>query len=115
PQGERLFGVVGIGASLGAILGALLAGKMFKPVGPYPMMLISAGLLLVSMVLTNWIDLREKNRRTPEGNAGEQSNKPLGTAGGFQLILKSRYLLLIALLVLLSNCVNTTGEFILGK
>ena len=33
----------------------------------------------------------------------------------FQLVLQSRYLLLIAILVLLSNLVNTTGEFILGK
>ena len=62
PQGERLFGVVGIGASLGAIFGALLAGWMFKPVGPYPMMLISAGLLALSMILTNWVHLREKRR-----------------------------------------------------
>jgi AAA family ATP:ADP antiporter len=116
PQGERLFGVVGIGASLGAILGALMAGWMFEPMGPYPMMLISAGLLVFSMFLTNWVHLREKNRPAPEKAVGpEQSEKPLGTSGGFQLIFQSRYLLLIAFLVLLSNCVNTTGEFILGK
>src|SRR6185503_1012225 len=35
--------------------------------------------------------------------------------GGFQLVFKHRYLLLIALLIMLSNVVNTTGEFILGK
>jgi AAA family ATP:ADP antiporter len=117
PQGERLFGVVGIGASLGAILGALLAGWMFKPIGPYPMMLISAGLLILSMAITNWVHLREKRRPSPEemASTAEQTEKPLGTAGGFQLIFKSRYLLLIAILVLLSNFVNTTGEFILGK
>jgi len=116
PQGERLFGVVGIGASLGAILGALLAGWMFKPIGPYPMMLISAGLLVFSMVLTNWIHLRQK-RVAPAQVVSEvgDGEKPLATIGGFQLIFKSRYLLLIACLVLLSNCVNTTGEFILGK
>jgi len=117
PQGERLFGVVGIGASLGAILGALLAGWMFKPVGPYPMMLISAGLLVFSMGLTSWTHIREKRRVVPDRQApvAEQAEKPLGTAGGFHLIFQSRYLLLIAFLVLLSNCVNTTGEFILGK
>jgi AAA family ATP:ADP antiporter len=117
PQGERLFGVVGIGASLGAILGALLAGWMFEPVGPYPMMLISAGLLVVSMVLTNWVHLREKRQPATDrkNSATSEKEKPLGTTGGFQLIFKSRYLLLIAVLVLLSNCVNTTGEFILGK
>ena len=42
-KGERLFGVVGIGASLGAILGAKLAGWMFEPVGLYGMMLDLCG------------------------------------------------------------------------
>jgi AAA family ATP:ADP antiporter len=39
----------------------------------------------------------------------------LNSDGGFQLIFTHRYLLLIAALVLLSNLVNSTGEFILGK
>ena len=61
-KGERLFGVVGIGASLGAILGAKLAGWMFEPVGLYGMMLISAALLGASMILTTWANLREKQQ-----------------------------------------------------
>ena len=47
--------------------------------------------------------------------ARRRRKKPLGKEGGFQLIRKDRYLLLIALLVLLLNVVNTTGEFLLGK
>jgi ATP:ADP antiporter, AAA family len=114
--GERLFGIIGIGASLGAILGALLAGWLFKPVGAYAMMLVSASLLGVSMILTNWVHHRERRRLVVvRGTSRSESERPLGTGGGFQLIFKSRYLLLIALLVLISNCVNTTGEFILGK
>jgi AAA family ATP:ADP antiporter len=114
--GERLFGVVGIGASLGAILGAWLAGLLFEPVGAYAMMLLSAGLLGVSMILTNWVHRREKVV-TEAGAAARRgtAEKPLESAGGFQLILKSRYLLMIAFLVLISNCVNTTGEYILGQ
>jgi AAA family ATP:ADP antiporter len=116
-KGERLFGVVGIGASLGAILGALLADWMFEPIGTYPMMLVAAALLGSSMVLTNWVHHREKqqivsNRADAPPDAAE---RPLGPIGGFQLIMKSRYLILIAALVLLTNFVNTTGEFILGK
>jgi AAA family ATP:ADP antiporter len=115
-QGERLFGVVGIGASLGAILGAWLAGMLFEPVGAYTMMLMSAALLGLSMILTNWIHHREERATAiRDVSKTEAAQRPLGTAGGFQLILKSRYLLLIAFLVLISNCVNTTGEFILGK
>jgi ATP:ADP antiporter, AAA family len=115
-KGERLFGVVGIGASLGAILGAWLAGLLFEPLGAYAMMLLSAALLGFSMILTNWVHHREKFVAAARAaSKSEGAEKPLGSGGGFQLIFKSRYLLLIALLVLISNCVNTTGEYILGQ
>jgi AAA family ATP:ADP antiporter len=39
---------------------------------------------------------------------------PLGTRGGFELVLSSRYLLLIAFTVLLSSLVNTQGEYVLA-
>ncbi|HET9219768.1 MAG TPA: Npt1/Npt2 family nucleotide transporter [Terriglobia bacterium] len=115
-KGERLFGVVGIGASLGAILGAWLAGVMFEPIGAYSMMLVTASMLGLSMIFTNWIHRREAHTTAirPASQPAAAENK-LGSQGGFQLIFKSRYLLLVAFLVLISNFVNTTGEFILGK
>ena len=39
---------------------------------------------------------------------------PKSTGGAFQLVWRNRYLLLMALLVLLLNWVNTSGEFILS-
>jgi AAA family ATP:ADP antiporter len=39
----------------------------------------------------------------------------LARGGAFKLVLGKRYLLLIALLMVILNLVNTTGEFILGK
>jgi AAA family ATP:ADP antiporter len=116
-KGERLFGLIGIGASVGAILGAWAAKQMFEPLGVYVMMLVTAGLLLVCLVLTSTVNRREKQHPDPSLAAERTENKEtsLGTSGGFQLIFKSRYLLAIAFLVLFSNWVNTTGEFILGK
>jgi AAA family ATP:ADP antiporter len=111
-QGKRLFAIVGIGSSLGAIFGAQVAGWLFKPVGAYGMMLITAGLLVICMVLTNWAHHREGRRSRTQAQVAEQ---PIGRSGGFKLVLTHRYLLLIALLVLLSNFAKTTGEFILGK
>ena len=116
-KGERLFGLIGIGASIGAILGAALARQLFDPIGPYAMMVVTAVLLALCMILTTVVNRREKLHQEPAAVAdqSERSDKPLGTAGGFQLIFGSRYLLAIAFLVLLSNFVNTTGEFILSK
>jgi AAA family ATP:ADP antiporter len=110
-QGKRLFAIIGIGSALGAILGSRIAGLLFEPIGAFSMMLVAAGLLGVCMILTNWVHQRE-------GVAGLRARAvqaPVGSSGGFKLILGSRYLLLIAMMVLLANLVNTTGEFILGK
>src|SRR5262245_21200365 len=111
-QGKRLFAIVGIGSSLGAIVGARIAGWLFEPIGPYSMMLVTAALLAVCVILTTWIHHREGAGNRARSEAARQ---PLGTSGGFRLVFQHRYLLLIAILVLLSNLVNTTGEFILGK
>ena len=115
-QGRRLFAIVGIGSSLGAILGAKVAGWLFEPVGAYAMMLVSAGLLVICMGLTNWIHHREKRAAMTSGSLqAETVDRPIGGTGAFQLVFRYRYLFLIAILVLTSNLVNTTGEFILGK
>jgi AAA family ATP:ADP antiporter len=111
-QGKRLFAIVGIGSSLGAIVGARIAGWLFEPMGPYSMMLVTAALLVVCMILTTWIHYRGGVANRPRSEAAWQ---PLGNSGGFRLVFRHRYLFLIAILVLLSNLVNTTGEFILGK
>ena len=58
-------------------------------------------------------------RRDPHHASGEaairSTNEPLGKTGALELLLRDRYLLLIALLVLLLNIVNNSGEFLLGK
>jgi AAA family ATP:ADP antiporter len=113
-RGKRLFAIIGIGSSLGGIFGAQIAGRLFQPLGPYLMMLMAAALLAVCMVLLNWIHHREGTAAPLQARTGKAS-RPIGTSGGFRLVLAQRYLLLIAGLVLLSNFVNTTGEFILGK
>jgi AAA family ATP:ADP antiporter len=111
-QGKRLFAIIGIGSSLGAIFGAEAAQWLFRPLGAYSMMLVTAVLLGVCMILTNWVHYREGSRN---GGRRRVAREPIAAPGGFQLIMKSRYLLLIAILVLLANFTKTTGEFILGK
>jgi AAA family ATP:ADP antiporter len=111
-QGRRLFAIVGVGGSLGGIFGSAMAGWLFKPLGPYSMMLVAAGLLAICLVLTRWIHRRESDGNPERAQMAAQA---IGSSGGFQLVLKHRYLLLIAVMVFIANLVNTTGEFILGK
>jgi len=114
-QGKRLFAIVGVGSALGAIIGAKAAGWLFEPVGPSNLMLVTAALLGVCMILTNWIHRRERTSTGDVVPKGGNGDRPLETQGAFELIHRHRYLMLIAAMVLMSNFVNTTGEFILGK
>jgi len=122
-QGKRLFAVVGVGASLGAIAGSFVTGQLVKSLGPYPFMLGAAVLLGVCMLLTNMIHLREKRRiqAIPRaageavGDASSAADAHVTGRSGFALVFSDPYLLLIAFLMLVYNLVNTNGEYILGK
>jgi AAA family ATP:ADP antiporter len=111
--GKRLFVIVAFGASSGAVFGSYIAGHLIEPLGIYQLLLVSGAVLLLSLVLTHMVDSREGAPATRASTAPPQ--EPLGKAGAFQLVMNSRYLFLIALLMLLLNWVNTTGEYILGR
>jgi ATP:ADP antiporter, AAA family len=113
-EGKRLFAIVGFGASLGALAGSQIAGMLIKPVGLFAMMLVAAGLLVVCLVLTDVVHVREKGRARDSARR-EEADRPLDRQGGFQLVLRHRYLLFIGLLTLVLNYVNTNGEYVLSK
>jgi len=155
--GKRLFPVVGIGGSAGAVAGSLLAGRLIEPMGLDGLFVVVAVVLSIAVLLTNVIDTRERKREeaiAPDGmtsgllpaataqylhatgefrTVGDEYREASGlhravrrdqpppkepettsTTGAFQLVRQNPYLLLIALLVVLLNWVNTNGEFILG-
>ena len=116
-QGKRLFAIVGFGASLGAIAGSLVTGQLVKTYGPYPFMLGAAALLGLCLVVTNVINHRERARPPkPDGSAAQPVvDAPVRGRSGFALVFTDRYLLLIGVLMLVYNLVNTNGEYILGK
>lgn len=114
-QGKRLFPLIGIGMSVGAWVGASMVSPLIErfSLGPYSLMLIAAAILLVCLSLIRIVNMHEVRIAAPE--QAKKSEQPLGKEGGFQLILRDRYLLWIAVLIVLLNVVNTTGEYILGK
>ncbi|HSK10958.1 MAG TPA: hypothetical protein VK911_15355, partial [Vicinamibacterales bacterium] len=111
--GKRLFPLIGLGSALGAWLGAQFASTLFAALGPFRLLLVAAGGLVACVLLTLWVHEREKGRA---GHAAtSEAERPLGREGAFQLIFRDRYLLLIALLLVVVNVVNTVGEFLLGS
>ncbi len=141
-QGERLFVIVAFGMSLGAVMGSLLAAQIIPIVGVSQALLVAAGFLILATAVSNVVDSRERARHEThlpahlttaeipaatgeyEIHATDEAQKltvslpgtgPVSRRGTFRLVFGSRYLLLIAFLMLIVNWVNTTGEYILGR
>lgn len=113
-QGRRLFPLIGVGSSLGAWIGSVAAVPLVETLqlSPYALMLIAACILGLSLTITITVNRRSA---THDPESAKQSEQPLSKAGGFQLIFQDRYLFWIAMLVVLLNVVNTSGEFLLSK
>jgi AAA family ATP:ADP antiporter len=139
-QGERLFPIVGFGASLGAVVGAYFTGRLIPVIGVPQLLLVAAAMLVLANLLGSLVDRRERHRcesgiparftteKLPAATgeyqiqgSGDQAKLTVslsgtsGRKGTFRLVFANRYLLLIALMILVLNWVNTTGEYILGK
>jgi ATP:ADP antiporter, AAA family len=139
-QGERLFPVVGFGGSLGAVVGSLVAGALIPLIGVPQLLLVAALLLVLAALLGNLIDGRERTRAEggiPSRFTTEQVPAATGeylveegpgiprvtlsltgtgrNPGTFRLVFGDPYLLGVALLILVLNWVNSTGEYILSR
>jgi AAA family ATP:ADP antiporter len=114
-EGERLFPIVGFGASVGAMVGARVAGVFIPRVGVLELMLVGAGVLVLEVVLTNYIDYRERERMRMRDHAIPELAATHASSNAFGLVLRTPYLLMIALMLMVHNWVKTTGEYLLGS
>jgi AAA family ATP:ADP antiporter len=112
-QGKRLFPLIGVGSSLGAWVGSVRAGQVVGTIGPLRLLFGAAFVLVVCTLLARVVS-RVTSRAEPR-EVTAAAEKPLGKEGGFELIRKDRYLLLIAALTVLLNVVNTSGEYLFGR
>jgi AAA family ATP:ADP antiporter len=109
--GDRLFPIIGVGMTAGAPIGALVAEKLFASgIQPQLMLHISTVMLLISLGCYALVNRREERKEDEE-----VAKQTLAKGNGFALVFKSRYISLIALLFVLLNVVNTTGEYILSE
>lgn len=111
-EGKRLFPLIALGASLGGVAGPMAARLLIPVIGSYAIMLVTAATLCGTIALTWMIharDLRDSRDQPTAAYVARES--PLDPGDGLQLVLRSRYLLLIAAMVMVYNFVNAVGEF----
>jgi AAA family ATP:ADP antiporter len=111
-EGQRLFPLVAAGGTLGGIFGAQLAARLIGDLSPQHLMLVAAAVLVACAFLTHFthqVGLAHRARVKREVREARDAR------GAFTLILSDRYLLFVALSVVILNFVNTNGDFALSQ
>jgi len=111
-SGKRLFAIIGFGASAGAVFGSDIAKRLIPVFGVDNLLLVAGAVLAGSLLITHFVEQRGEGAAPA---APETAAQPIGRGEAFRLVWGSRYLLMIAGLILIVNWVNTTGEYILGR
>ena len=106
PQGKRLFGLIAAGGTAGAISGPTLTAVLVGPLGPINLLLLSALLLAGAVLCIRQLGQWSAQRPAAQPQA-EQA--PLGGSilAGLSLIVRSPYLLGLALFMLLFTTLST--------
>ena len=108
-QTKRLFGVIAAGGTFGALVGPLITDLSVQRVGTSGVLFIGAAMFVGAIVCQRILI----NVWTAPGNAGATNDRPIGgnPFAGFGIVLKSPYLLMIALFVVLLSTANTLLYF----
>lgn len=100
-QAKRLFGFIGAGGLLGGIAGGQVARLATGLVGTRYTLLVSAGIILVTVALILWVCRLQPAHEVPlQSTAG--TAKLEKARGGFEVILRSRHLKLISAVMILT-------------
>ena len=111
-SGQRLFVVIMLGANLGALAGSKFTQLVVEALSPMGLMILATGTLGATLFLP-----KSERAAIPEGSRAIETIRPEAPPnllGGIGLVLRDRYLLHMALFVVLLNWINTTGEYILA-
>jgi len=124
-QGRRLFGIVAVGGTVGAVLGSTITTALAKPLGSINLLLVSALILELAARASNALDEQEPLLRAADAGddpaaaaragdgtgAADGSNADTviggGVMDGVKHVLKSPYLIGIAVLMLCFTIAST--------
>lgn len=114
PQATRLFGFIGAGASIGAIIGPATAALLVSGTGTDPLLLIASVLLLLTLPVIYWLQrlkvsaLHNSDVAVDTASMDYVGGNPLA---GFSEFVRSPYLLGIGLFILLYTAIGSFVYF----
>ena len=110
-QGKRLFALIAVGGTLGAIFGPWLASQLAEPLGTPALLLVAAGFLLLGTVLA-WVLVglaQASDAQAAHADAANADEQRIGGSAwaGLRAVFASPYLMGIAGYVLAMTVVAT--------
>lgn len=108
-QTKRLFGVIAAGGTAGALIGPFISDMTVNMIGNAGVLFLGAALFFAAIVAQRVL-LRIWRESAPSDSAARAaSDRPIGgnPFAGFSLVLRSPYLLGIALFIVMISTVNT--------
>ncbi|MFA9418751.1 MAG: NTP/NDP exchange transporter [Gammaproteobacteria bacterium] len=113
-QSKRLFGLIGAGASIGAVLGPLIPVFFSDKIGVYNLLIIAALMLFLVIPMIHYLDkLRAENPTRSHTQSDPSSIKAIGGEffNGFVDLFSHRFLLGIGLFIVLYTMMSTFVYF----
>jgi ATP:ADP antiporter, AAA family len=116
-QAKRLFGFIAAGGTVGTIAAPAFITFFVKTIGANTLLLISGAGFVATALLVRLLEA-EKRKFAASDQAAQRTSLDKSLGGnpfdGFVLLLRSRYLLMIALFLLLMTWISTVIYFQLG-
>jgi AAA family ATP:ADP antiporter len=113
-SGQRIFPLIAAASALGALLGSGSASELDLLIGHDGVMYCAALLLALPLWLSRWLENEVPSESCARAR-GMTASKPYPLLEGFKVVLRSHYLGLIAVFVILINLINTNGEYVLAS
>ena len=116
-RGKRMLPMVAIGATSGGVAGSWLVSRLVDSglVATEALLLLATLPLFVSIGLTRIVDRREAGTALPASGVLEQGGRAASIFSSARFVLATRFLMVAALVTLLTNWVNTNGENLLFR
>jgi AAA family ATP:ADP antiporter len=111
-QGKRLFGFIGVGGTLGSIIGSATTASLANRIGAVNVLLVSAVLLELAVFTVVRFPLASQGKVGKARAAGPQRGRDPDVIGGsvwagFSAVAKSRYLVAICVFMILYTVGST--------
>ena len=112
-QGKRLFGFIGVGGTLGAIVGSGLTVVLAQRIGTVNLLLVSAALLECAVLTVSFFPVPDEQGDDVAVGAEALDRAPIGGSAwaGFSRVMSSPYLAGIAVFLVLYTIGNTILYF----